>query len=92
MGLFDELENTPATPEEEVVQRRTQSPSLEAPEATPETPEEVMMVARNVRKQAQKEEGMEFGTPVDLATQFNNTLIDRLWCLIPSSLNARAWI
>lgn len=75
MGLFDELENTPETPAEDVIRRNTERPSLEAPEVAPETPEEVMMVSRTVRKQAQKEEGMAFGTPVDLATQFNNTLI-----------------
>ena len=75
MGLFDELENTPETPAEDVIRRNTERPTLEAPEAAPETPEEVMMVSRTVRKQAQKEEGMAFGTPVDLATQFNNTLI-----------------
>ena len=75
MGLFDQLENAPEAPKEDVIRRNTQSPSLEAPEVAPETPEEVMMVARTVRKQVQKEEGMAFGNPVDLAEQFNNTLI-----------------
>jgi hypothetical protein len=75
MGLFDELENAPEAPTEDVIRRNTERPTLEAPEVAPETPEEVMMVSRTVRKQAQKEEGMAFGTPVDLATQFNNTLI-----------------
>ncbi len=75
MGLFDQLENAPEAPKEDVIRRNTQSPSLEAPEVAPETPEEVMMVARTVRKQVQKEEGIAFGNPVDLAEQFNNTLI-----------------
>ena len=75
MGLFDQLENAPEIPEEDIVQRNTERPSLEAPEATPETPEEVMMVARTVRKQAQEEEGMALGNPVEFAEQFNNTII-----------------
>ena len=75
MGLFDNLNDAPETPEEEVVSKNPTAPSLEAPEAAPETPEEVMMVARTVRKQAQEEEGMAFGNVNDLGLQFNNTVV-----------------
>ena len=71
--LNSEFEDVPLN--EEVVSKNPTAPSLEAPEVTPETPEEAMMVARNVYKQAQEEEGMAFGNPVELAEQFNNTVI-----------------
>jgi hypothetical protein len=75
MGLFDELENAPEAPTEDAIRRNTARPSLEAPEVAPETPEEVMMVARTVRKQAQEEESMAFGNVNDLGLQFNNTVV-----------------
>ena len=71
--LNSEFEGVPLN--EEVVSKNPTAPSLEAPEVTPETPEEVMMVARTVRQQAQEEEGMAFGNPVELAEQFNNIVI-----------------
>jgi hypothetical protein len=57
MGLFNQLENSTETPVEDVIPKNRTAPSLEAPEAIPETPEEVMMVAKTVREQAQQEEG-----------------------------------
>jgi hypothetical protein len=77
MGLFDELQNTPEVPEDnQLLQSRGES--LEAPEVSPETPEEALLVARSGRKAVEQEEGMEFGTPVDFAEQFNNTLISAI--------------
>ena len=78
MGLFDNLDSAPETPEKEIVLKNPTAPSLEAPEVTPETPEEVMMVARTFRQQAQEEEGMAFGNPVDLMESINNTIIGGL--------------
>ena len=71
MGLFDNLNDAPETPEEEAVLKNPTAPSLEAPEVEPETPEEVMLVARTVSKQAQEEEsgGMAFGNVNDLGLQ-----------------------
>ena len=74
MGLFEELKATPETSEEDVVLQPREK-TLDVPMPKPETPEEAMLVARYTRAKIQEEEGMEFGTPVDLATQFNNTLI-----------------
>ena len=60
---------------EEVVPKNPTAPSLEAPEVAPETPEESMLVARTLRKQAQEEEGMAFGNLNDLGLQFNNLIV-----------------
>ena len=74
MGLFDDLQKTPELPEEnELLQPRGES--LETPDVAPETTEEAILVANNTRKNIEQEEGMKFGTPVDFAEQFNNTLL-----------------
>ena len=74
MGLFDDLQKTPELPEEnEILQPRGES--LETPDVAPETTEEALLVARDTRKNIEQEEGMKFGTPVDFAEQFNNTII-----------------
>ncbi len=74
MGLFDDIQNKPELPDEnELLQSRGEP--LEAPEVEPETPEEAMLVARASRAKIEEDEGMEFGTPVDFAEQFNNTVI-----------------
>ena len=74
MGLFDDLQKTPELPEEnEILQPRGES--LETPDVAPETTEEALLVARDTRKNIEQEEGMKFGTPVDFAEQFNNTLL-----------------
>ncbi len=75
MGLFDNLEAAPETPEEDVV-LQPQGETLETPTAEPETPEEAIFVARNVREEIEaEEEGMRIGNPVEFAEQFNNTII-----------------
>ena len=75
MGLFDNLESAPETPEEDVV-LQPQGETLETPTAEPETPEEAIFVARNVRQEIEaEEEGMRIGNPVEFAEQFNNTII-----------------
>ncbi len=74
MGLFDNLEVAPETPEEDVV-LQPKGESLETPTVEPETPEEALFVARSVREEIAEEEGMRLGNPVDFAEQFNNTII-----------------
>ena len=49
MGLFDNLEVAPETPEEEVI-LQPKGETLETPTVEPETPEEALFVARNVRE------------------------------------------
>ena len=55
MGLFDNLASTPETPEEDVVLQPKGEP-LETPTVDPETPEEAIFVARNVREEIEAEE------------------------------------
>jgi hypothetical protein len=55
MGLFDNLEVAPETPEEDVV-LRPKGETLETPTVEPETPEEALFVARNVREEIEAEE------------------------------------
>jgi hypothetical protein len=74
MGLFDNLEAAPETPEEDIV-LQPQGETLETPTVEPETPEEALFVARNVREEIEEEEGMAFGNVNDLGLQFNNTVV-----------------
>lgn len=55
MGLFDNLEVAPETPEEDVV-LQPKGESLETPTVEPETPEEALFVARSVREEIEEEE------------------------------------
>ena len=55
MGLFDNLEAAPETPEEDVV-LQPKGETLETPTVEPETPEEALFVARNVREEIEAEE------------------------------------
>jgi len=55
MGLFDNLEVAPETPEEEVI-LQPKGETLETPTVEPETPEEALFVARNVREEIEAEE------------------------------------
>ena len=55
MGLFDNLEVAPETPEEDVV-LQPKGESLETPTVEPETPEEALFVARSVREEIEAEE------------------------------------
>ncbi len=55
MGLFDNLEVAPETPEEDVV-LQPKGETLETPTVEPETPEEALFVARNVREEIEAEE------------------------------------
>jgi uncharacterized membrane protein len=55
MGLFDNLEAAPETPEEDVV-LQPKGETLETPTVEPETPEEALFVARNVREEIETEE------------------------------------
>jgi len=55
MGLFDNLEAAPETPEEDIV-LQPKGETLETPTVEPETPEEALFVARNVREEIEAEE------------------------------------
>jgi hypothetical protein len=55
MGLFDNLEAAPETPEEDIV-LQPKGETLETPTVEPETPEEAIFVARNVREEIETEE------------------------------------